>query len=59
MRDLHCGGIFVAVARDDLYPEAHRLDGDLAAEFSRAEQHELDGRGGEGGAEFHMNYRLK
>ncbi|VDC50576.1 hypothetical protein BREV_BREV_02064 [Brevundimonas mediterranea] len=53
MRDLHGGGVGIAINGDHLDAEPLKLNGDLLAQFARAEEHDADGGVGEGGAEIH------
>lgn len=54
MSNLHRRRVLVSVAGNNLDPESHCLNGDLASELARAQEEELGGGGFERGAEFHV-----
>ncbi len=59
VRHLHGGRIRILVASNDFNAEALQLDGNLFAEFARAEQQRTGGGVCEGSSEGHLNYELR
>ncbi|GMV17250.1 MAG: hypothetical protein AMXMBFR56_54740 [Polyangiaceae bacterium] len=53
MRHLLPGRVRIAIDRDDLDTQALKLDHDLFAELTGAEEHDLGGAGREGRSESH------